>query len=250
MTRIADVRLPEQEMFAQRGDVRSIAQQLKIPRAVHRIADQDAPANPVITQHDFLIDAACDVLEHERFAVGVSLKIASRVHFDACHLELRRRQRTFVAGRSGARQMIRAHLRLFEQRRDQPVGGTAVLHALADRVNGGIEGLHGVVHDDAALAMYAECFGKRNVRPDADRHHYKIRRDFETVFEAHRPHAIVADDRFRLMFEKKIQTAAFEFALQQTGRRCVQLTLHECCQEVNHGHVHAALGEPVGRLKT
>ena len=76
------------------------------------------------------------------------------------------------------REMIGADLGHVEQRRDQAVGNAAVLHAFADRVDARVVGLHGVVDDDAAIAIKAGRFGELDVGPDADRHHHQIGRQF------------------------------------------------------------------------
>ena len=57
-------------------------------------------------------------------------------------------------------------------------------HALADGVDARIEGLHRVVHDDAAVAVQARGLGERDVGPDADRHHDELGGERLAVLEA------------------------------------------------------------------
>ena len=61
-------------------------------------------------------------------------------------------------------EMVGADLGLIEQRRHQSVAGTAVLHALADGVDGRVVGEQGVVDHDAALAVQAGLLGQLDVR--------------------------------------------------------------------------------------
>ena len=67
-------------------------------------------------------------------------------------------------------QMLGADLGLLEQWRDEAIAGFAMLDAFTDGVNFGVECLHGVVNDDALVAMQAGIFGERDIGPDADRH--------------------------------------------------------------------------------
>ena len=140
-----------------------------------------APLNFVASDDELLVDAARRVLEHELLGAGAAREVAGREQVDARDLELRRRLRARVAADAELREMIRDDLRLLEQRRDEAVAGAAVLHALAERVDARVVGLHRVVDEHAALARDAARLRERDVRPDADRHDDEIGRHLAAV---------------------------------------------------------------------
>ena len=96
-----------------------------------------APGQPAVADDHLLVDAArrLGVAARPR-RLGRRLLVAHHGEIDAHHLELGRHARAaYTACALRAGQPIGEHLRLFPQRRDQPVDLAAVLRALADRVD-------------------------------------------------------------------------------------------------------------------
>ena len=243
------MRLAEQQALAEVRDRRAVAQQLEVPRAVDRVAVEHGAADLVVLHDDLLVDAARRVLEHELLAVRAAREVAGREEIDARDLELRRGLRARVAADPELGEMIREHLRLLEERRDEPVARAAMLHAFAERVDPRVEGLHRVADEHAALAREAARFRERDVRPDPDRHHDEIGRDLGAVREAHGARTLLADDRLRLRRHLELEPALLERAPQEIAARGVELPLHQRRQQMHDGHVHAALLEPVRGLE-
>ena len=131
--RVADVRLAEQDVLAKVADLRAVAHELEIPRAVDGIAVQHGALDLVALHDELLVDAARGVLEHELLGVGAAREVAGREQVDARDLELRRGLRARVAADAELREMVRDDFRLLEQRRDEAVACAAMLHALAER---------------------------------------------------------------------------------------------------------------------
>jgi hypothetical protein len=150
---VAQMRLAEHQVVADFVDVLLVAQQLKIVRAVDRVAIQHAADHAVVAQYEPLVHAADGVVQHDLLGVRAARKIAGGKKIDARHFELRRQHRTLVAADAEMREMIRAYFRHVEERRDEAVRDTAMGDALADRVNFRIVGLHRVADDDAAVAV-------------------------------------------------------------------------------------------------
>ena len=90
-----------------------------------------------------------------------------------------------------------------------------MLHAFADRVDARVVGLHGVVDDDAALAVQACLARQLDVRADADRHHDQVGRNLRAVLEAHAGHAVLAEDRLGLRGHHEHHAALFQRLAQQ-----------------------------------
>ena len=117
------------------------------------------------------------------------------------------------------REVVGAHLGHLEQRRHQAVGDAAVVHAFADGVDARVVGLHGVVDDDAAVAVQAGRFGQRRCWGGCRPPSRPVRAGTSSaVVEAHR----LARGRLRrrrfpwcLLLEQEFQAAVFQRLLQQ-----------------------------------
>ena len=188
-------------------------------------------------------------MEHELFGVRAAAEVAGGEEIDARDLELRRGLRARIAADAELREVVREHLRLLEQRRDEAVAGAAVLHAFAEGVDARVVRLHRVAHEHAALARDAARLRERDVRPDADGHHDEVRRQLAAVREAHALHAAVADDRGGLRRHQELEAALLERALQQSAGGAVELPLHQRRHEVHDRDVHAALLQAVRGLE-
>jgi hypothetical protein len=145
------------------------------------------------------------------------------------------------------RQMVRADLRHFEQRRDESVGRSAVAHAFADRVDPRIERLQRVVDDDAAIAVEAGVLCEPDVGPDAHRHDDKVGSERFAARELHSGDAprLAGDQRLGFRLEPERETLGLERGLQQLRRRAVELPLHQPRHQMDDGHVHSAKLEAV-----
>src|SRR6185503_10044299 len=134
-TRIADVRLAEQDVLAKVADLRAVAHELEVPRAVDGVAVQHGALELVALHDELLVNTARGVLEHELLGSRAAREIAGREEVDARDLELRRGLRARVAADAELGEMIRDDLRLLEQRCDQAVTCATMLHALAERID-------------------------------------------------------------------------------------------------------------------
>ena len=146
--------------------------------------------------------------------------------------------------------MVGAHPCLFPQRRDQAVALAAMLHALADRVDARVVGLHGVVDHDPALAVNAGCLDEADVGTDADRHHHQIGGNFQTVLEAHAPNPLLAENGDGLRAQQKPQAAFLQAGSQQGRRLGVELPFHQHVEQMDDGDLHALFHQTVGRFQT
>ena len=203
-------------------DAAAVAQQLEVPRAVHRVAVQHAADELVVADHELLVHAAGGIGQHDLLGVLAAREIARGEEVDAGHLELGRHLRSRVAPDAVAREMVRAHLRHLEQRRHEAVRRAAMRDALADRVDARIERLHRVVDDDAAVAVQAGGLRERDVGADADRHHDEIRRQLLAASELAPGDAAATrlDQRFRLRFEAEARPFASSAFLQHVAQPC------------------------------
>src|SRR3546814_19762499 len=86
---------------------------------------------------------------------------------------------------------------------DQTISTATMLHALADRIDTWIEGLHGVVDQHAAVAAQAAALREFGLRANADRHHHQRRIDDRAVLEPDAADANLAEDRFGLRSEER-----------------------------------------------
>ncbi len=248
----AGVGFAEHQRVADLGNVATLAQQLEVPAAVDRVAVQAGADQLVVLQHQLLVDAAYRVGQHDFLGAFAAHEFTGREQVDAGDLQLGRRDRSLVAADAEAREMIGRHLGHLEQRRDQAVGGAAVVHAFADRVDARVVGLHRVVDHDAAVAVDAAGFGQRGVGPDADRHHHQLRGHFEAVVETDRLHMAVpvADQLLRVLRQQELEAAVFQRFLQHLAGDRVELALHQPAGQVHDGDVHAAQLQAVGRFES
>ncbi len=147
--------------------------------------------------------------------------------------------------------MIGANLGLFEQRRDQAIGGATMVGAFADSIDARVIGLQGVVDQDAAIARDAGLFRQLAVGADARGHHHQVGGDHLTVLELDRtdPTLAVVEQFGGVLGQEKLQATAFQRALQQGAGGLVQLALHQPVTDVHHGDVHAPQLEAVGRFQ-
>ena len=151
-----------------------------------------APRNLLSRSTSFLYTPRAESCSSSSSSSGLRIEIARREQIDAGHLELGGNRRALVAHPPVFGQMIRRHLGLLEQRRDQPVNLAAMLHAFAYRIDLRVVGLHRVVHHDTAIAMNICCLGQCDVGPYARRHDHQVGRDLLTVLEAQAGHLVLA----------------------------------------------------------
>ena len=142
----------EEQLVAQRLHVTVLRHQLQVPRPVLHVAVQHGAAHLVVLDDDTFVDSALCIAQHQRLAVRPAEEIAGGKQVDAADLELRRQHRTPIPTNAELGEMRGAYPRLLEQRRDQTVRAVAMLDALADRVNAGIERLQRVVDQHSAVA--------------------------------------------------------------------------------------------------
>ena len=124
-----------------------------------------------------------------------------------------------------------------------------MLHALAHGVDGRVVGLQAVVDENAAVAGEIRPLGELDVGPHAHRHDHEIRGDLLATVEPHAGDALAAQDGLRLGAHAELDAALLQRRLEQRAGRRVELPLHERVEQVHHGDVHAAQGEPVRGLQ-
>ena len=82
--------------------------------------------------------------------------------------------------------MVGRHLALLKKRRHQSVGNPPVRHALANRIDLRVVGLHRVIDHNAAIAINSGRLGQRRIRANAHSHDHQICRDLHAVLETNR----------------------------------------------------------------
>ncbi len=123
--------------------------------------------------------------------------------------------------------------------------------AFADRIHARVVGLQRVVDHDAAVAVDAGRLRRGRVRTDAGGHHHQVGRNLLAVGEAHRGDLTVgiADDLGGGGVEAEVQAALGQRLLQQRAGNRIELALQQPAGKVDHGHLHAAQLQAVGRLQ-
>ncbi|MEY9514527.1 hypothetical protein ABIF16_005258 [Bradyrhizobium elkanii] len=246
---IAEIGGAEHQALAHMRDVGAVTQMLEVPGAVDGVAIEHGADDLLVLQDDALVDAAVGVLQHDLLLVRARREVAGREQVDAGDLQLGRGDRAVIGGKTLHREVVGADLGLVEQRRDETVGLAPVLHALADRVDPAVIGLHGVGDDDAALAVQPGLLGELEIRADADRHHHEIGRQLGAVAEPYAGDAVLAQDRLGLRRHLEHHAALFQRLAQQAACHRIELTLHQRVEQMHDRDVHAALHQPVGGLE-
>ncbi len=124
-----------------------------------------------------------------------------------------------------------------------------MLGTFADRVDARHAGLEVVVDHDAAIDCNACGARERGIGLDADRDHHRIGRDDRAVGEGDALDAGIADDARGLCFEPDRDALGLDRAPEHGGGTLVELAFHQAIHEMEHGHLCARLGEPVGRFQ-
>src|SRR5215510_4328076 len=160
--------------------------------AVGRVADENHAREPAVFDRNATITALPWVLEADM--IGCISPITGREDVDAHDFERRRLDRSRVDRPPMSGQRCGEHLALFVERRHEPVTGPAMLHALAHREDIRGRGLHVVVHDDAALDLYAGFAPNLYVRSDSRRDDDEIGVEPLAVGKLHRFDALLSKD--------------------------------------------------------
>ncbi len=191
------------------------------------------------------------VVEQDFLGAFTAHVVAGREEVDAGDLELGRGHRAGVAADAVAGQVVGGDLGLLEERGNEAVGDAAVADTLADGVHLRVVGLHGVVDDDAAIAVNAGFFGQRIVGADAGGHDDEVGRDLQAILETDRGNAagFALDQGFGLGFEEELETLVFERFLQHLAGDFVELALKQPRTDMHDGDVHAAQLEAIGRFE-
>ncbi len=252
MAGITQSAFAEHQLVADVMHLAAFAQQLEIPRAVHRVAIQAGAHQLVALNHQTLVDAGKRVGQDDVFAALAAHEVAGREQVDSRDLELGAGLAAGVATDAHLRQVVGRHLALLEQRRDQAVGNAAMRGAFAQSVDARVgDGLQRVAHDDAAIAVNSGLLRQRGVGADASGHHHQVGGNLAAVLELHRADAarVVSQQGLCLRADEELEAAVFQRLLQQLARHVVELALHQPRHDVHHGHVHAAQHQAVGRFQ-
>ncbi len=259
VTRVAEVRLAEQQAVAEAADVGAVAHELEVPGAVQGVAVHDRAADAVAGDHQLLVHAPAGVLEHHLLGAVIAAEVAGGEQVDAGDLQPGRGHRAVVARITEPCEVVGADLRLLEQGRDQAVGRAAVLDAFADGIDARVVGLQGVVDHDTASAVQAAGLGESGIRADADGHHHQVGEHFHDIpgtarsalaqAQAYALDPVDAEDGLGLRAHQEFQAARLERTLEQRRRRPVELFLHQRVQEMHDSDGHALPEQAVGRLQ-
>ena len=242
----------EHQRVADIGNIFSFAHQLEVPAAIDGVAIEASADQLVVLDDKLLVHATDRVGQQDFFRAFAAHEFAGGEQVDAGDLQLGRGDRALVAADAEVRQVVRADLRHFEQRRNETICSAAMVDALADCIDARVVGLHRVVDDDAAIAMQAGRFRQRGIRANADGHHDEFGRHLEAIGEADRLHAAVfiTNQFLRVLFKQELQAAIFQRLLQHLARSRIELAFHQPVRQVHDRHVHAAQLEAIGRFKT
>ena len=148
--------------------------------------------------------------------------------------------------------MVRAHLALLKQRRHQPIRHPTVGCALAHSVNTRIgDGLHGVCHHNASVAVNADGLGQLRIGAYTGRHHDEVCGHLAPVFE---PDGFdspigITHQLLGLSAHPELQATLLQRALQQLPSDLIELPLHQHARDVHNRHGHAPDHQSVGRLQ-
>ncbi|MNM73029.1 hypothetical protein D3C81_847450 [compost metagenome] len=148
-------------------------------------------------------------------------------------------------------QVVGADFGLFEQRRHQTIGDTAVAGTLADGIDPWVVGLHCVVDQNPAAARNAGFLRQFGIGANAGGHHHQVGGDDVAVLELHRTDPAVTSvvQGLGLLAQAKVQAARFQRGLQQLAAGLVQLPLQQPLADMHHGDVHAPQHQAVGGLQ-
>jgi hypothetical protein len=232
-------------------DAGTILEQLEVPTAVAGIAVQAGADQLVVPDHQFLVDAAGRIRQHDFLAAVAAHEVAGRKKIDAGDLQLGRRHRAAVDTDAIASQVIGADLGLLEQRCDQAISDAAVAGALTHGIDARIEGLQRVADHDAACAVDTRGLCQLSIRTDARSHDHQIGRLFAAVRELHCPYfaVFVAQQFGGGGVEAELQTAIGQRTLQQLSGHRIQLALQQPPGQMHHGDVHATQLQTIGGLQ-
>src|SRR5690554_6849699 len=124
-------------------------------------------------------------MQDNLFRVVITHEVTGREQIDAGHFEFGRSQRADIAADTEIGEVCGAYLGHFKKRGDQSVGNTPMSDAFTYGIDSRVEGLHGVIDDDASVAMDTRLCRQGEVRADADRHDDEIGRYLLTALEAY-----------------------------------------------------------------
>ena len=157
-----------------------------------------------------------------------------------------------ISGRGpGAGDVIGEHLRLFPQRRDQPVHLSAMLGALAHHVDVAIvDRSHLIVDDERALDGQTGSRGDVAIGLDAGGDHHHVALERRTIGKAQPLDGRVAEQRGRVLPEQDLQAEPFHPLAEDGTRRAVELLLHQVAREMDDRYLQAEVLQTARGLET
>ena len=249
---ITNVGLTEHQLVADVGDLAAFTQQLEIPRAIHGVAVHTGADQLVVLNHEFFVDAARGVAHHDFFKALATSEVASAEQINAGDFQLGAGEAAGVAANAKFGQVGGAHFALLKEGGHQTVSNATVGGALAHGVNARIgDGLQRVGDDDASVAMQTDLFRQFGVGSNACGHDHQISGDLLAVFEldGHDPSIFPSNEFLGLRAHQEPQTTCLQGFTQQATGHLVQLPLHQRARDMNHGHLHAAQHQTIGRFQ-
>ena len=141
-------------------------------------------------------------------------------------------------------------LGLIVERRDKAEKLAVELHAFAHGIDIGVRGLHLRGNLDATPHGEARIIGQPCFRADAHGHDHQIGRQGFAAVEQNRFGLVLAQNGLGRGLGLDGNAAPLQILAQQIARGFVELPLHQVDHQVQHGHIHAALGEAGGRFQT
>ena len=239
----------EHQQIPQCRDIGAVTDELEIPAGVLRVAIQHRTDHPIAAQHQLLVHPARGIAEHDVFGPFVAGEISGREHIDPRYLQPGTGNRWDIVGFRDFADSVGGDLRLIPQRCHQTEQRTAMLHALANRVNRGIGGAHAIIDDNAAVARDAGVFRQSDTRANADGHHHEIGRDDCSIRQFDCLDPLRTMDRLGVCLGDHRQPAAFQVALHHPCRHRIELPLHQRRHQMQHGGLHAVTQQAVGGLQ-
>ena len=235
--------LPEDQCVPHRRDVGALLLQVVEPGAIGRVAVEDRADNPVVFQHDPLVDA-CGGISQDDFLTALSLgEIAERIEIDPRDLQLGRgvgmdEGWATVAGETGRRDP-----RHLVERGHEAVDLPCHFCTFPDCEDVAVGRLHARIDDNASVDGKPCVSSERHVRTDANRHDDQRGANDAVVVERDAFNPALANDRLGISFADNLDAPLLDRLLQEIARGRIELPLHQGRHNMEDGDIHAAMSK-------
>jgi hypothetical protein len=124
----------------------------------------------------------------------------------------------------------------------------AMLHTLANCVDGWIVGKEGVIDQDSTIAAQACCLREIDIGPNTYGRDNEVGRQLSTVGETDADDTVFTQDLTGSGSKDKFKSAVFQLTLQQRCTLWVELSLHQVSGEMYNRDLHSSKSQAFGSL--